>query len=61
MVKVDSIIFICFQIIPETSKPEKSSVFSFLKTLTVYDHLIALEWIFKTKISIKTLSVNRLP
>ena len=43
MVKVDSIVFICFQIITETSQPEKSSVFSFLKTLTMHDHLIALE------------------
>ena len=36
---VDSIVFICFLIIPETrSKPENSSLFSFLKPFTMYDH-----------------------
>ena len=35
---VDSIVFICFLIIPETrSKPENSSLFSFLKPFTMYD------------------------
>ena len=35
MVKVDSIVFMCFQTIPETSKLENSSLFSFLKTFTI--------------------------
>ena len=43
MFKVDSIVFICFLLIPETSKPENSSLFSFLKTSTMYDHLIVLK------------------
>ena len=43
MFKVDSIVFICFLINPETSKPENSSLFSFLKTFTMYDHLIVLK------------------
>ena len=31
MLKIDYIVFICFLIILETSKPENSSLFSFLK------------------------------
>ena len=42
MFKFDSTV-ICFLIIPETSKPENPSLFSFLKTFTMYDHLIVLK------------------
>ena len=40
---VDSIVFMCFLIIPETNKPENSSLFSFLKPFTMYGHLIVLK------------------
>ena len=43
MGKVDSIVFVCFLIIPETSKPGNLSLFSFLKTFTMYIYLIALK------------------
>ena len=43
MFEVDSIVLICFLIIPETSKPENPSLFSFLKLFTVYDHPIVLK------------------
>ena len=55
---VDSIVFLCFLIIPETGKPEYSSLFSFLKLFTMYDHLIALMYIFQSKISLKTIPIN---
>ena len=57
MFMVDSIVFICFLIIPETSKPENSSLFSFLKPFAVYDHLIVLKYIFHSKNSLKTISI----
>ena len=45
MLKIDYIVFICFLIILEISKPENSSLFSFLKKKTqkkqtMCDHLI---------------------
>ena len=43
MFKVDSVISICFLIIPETIKPENSSLFSVLNPFTMYDHLIVLK------------------
>ena len=36
MFKFDSIVFICFLIISETNNSEKSSLFRFLKTFTLY-------------------------
>ena len=50
MVKVGSIVFICFLIILETNKPENSSLYCFLKTFTMYDLFIVLKLIFKSKI-----------
>ena len=58
MVKVDFTVFICFLILPGISKPENSSLFSFLKSFTMYDHLIVLKQIFISKISLKTISTN---
>ena len=55
---VDSIVFICFLIIPETNKPENSFLFSFLKPFTIYDHLIGLKLIAKSKIFLKTISIH---
>ena len=43
MFKVDFIVLICFVIILETSKPENSFLFSFLKSFTMNDHLIVLK------------------
>ena len=43
MFKVDSIVLICFLIIPETSKQENSSLLDFLKPFAMYGHLIVLK------------------
>ena len=38
--KYDFVVFICFLITLETSKLENSSLFSFLKTFTMYDLIV---------------------
>ena len=55
MFKVDSVVLICSLIIPETS------LFTFLKPLAMYVHLIVLKKIFKSKLSCKTISTDGLP
>ena len=58
MFKVDSIVLICFLIIPEASKQENSSLLDFLKPFAMYGHLIVLKKIFKSKFSLKTKSTD---
>ena len=52
MFKVDSVVLICSLIIPETS------LFTFLKPIAMYVHLIVLKKIFKSKLSCKTISTD---